>query len=57
MGDNRNGSKDSRHPDIGMIDTREILGRAVFLMFPGMGEDGNEAPRDFDRIGVLLDGR
>jgi len=40
-----------------MIDTREILGRAVFLMFPGMGEDGNEAPRDFDRIGVLLDGR
>ena len=57
MGDNRNGSKDSRHPDIGMIDTREILGRAVFLMFPGIGEDGNEAPRDFDRIGVLLDGR
>ena len=57
MGDNRNGSKDSRHPDIGMIDTREILGRAVFLMFPGMGEDGNEAPRDLDRIGVLLDGR
>jgi len=57
MGDNSNGSKDSRAPDIGMIDTREILGRAVFLMFPGMGEDGNEAPRDFDRIGVLLDGR
>ena len=57
MGDNRYGSKDSRHPDIGMIDTREILGRAVFLMFPGMGEDGTEAPRDFDRIGVLLDGR
>ena len=53
MGDNRNGSKDSRHPDIGMIDTREILGRAVFLIFPGMGEDNHEAPRDFDRIGVL----
>lgn len=53
MGDNRNGSKDSRHPDIGMIDTREILGKAVFLVFPGTGEDGNEAPRDFDRIGAL----
>ena len=53
MGDNRNGSKDSRHPDIGMIDKREILGRAVFLLFPGMGEDGNEAQRDFDRIGAL----
>ena len=53
MGDNRNGSKDSRHPDIGMIDTREILGRAVFLIFPGMGEDNHEAPRDFERIGVL----
>ena len=53
MGDNRNGSKDSRHPDIGMIDTREILGRAVFLIFPGMGEDNHEGPRDFDRIGAL----
>ena len=53
MGDNRNGSKDSRHPDIGMIDTREILGKAVFLVFPGMGENGNEAPRDFDRIGAI----
>ena len=53
MGDNRNGSKDSRHPDIGMIDTREVLGKAVFLIFPGTGEDENEAPRDFSRIGVL----
>ena len=53
MGDNRNGSKDSRHPDIGMIDTREILGRAVFLIFPGKGEDNHEAPRDVDRIGAL----
>ena len=53
MGDNRNGSKDSRHPDIGMIDTREVLGKAFFLMFPGTGEDENEAPRDFDRIGAV----
>ena len=50
MGDNRNGSKDSRHPTIGMIDTREVLGRAVFLMFPGADNEGN---REFDRIGAL----
>lgn len=53
MGDNRNGSKDSRHPEIGMIDTREVLGKAFFLLFPGVGEDENAAPRDFDRIGAL----
>ena len=53
MGDNRNGSKDSRHPDIGMIDTREVLGKAVFLLFPGSDEDEGVVSRDFDRIGVL----
>ena len=51
MGDNRNGSKDSRHPDIGMIDTREVLGKAIFLMFPGYDE--YDAGRDLDRIGAL----
>lgn len=53
MGDNRNGSKDSRHPEIGMIDEREILGKALFLLFPGTGEGNNAAPREFDRIGAL----
>ena len=53
MGDNRNGSRDSRDPSIGMIDTREVLGKALFLMFPGAGEKGNAAPRDFHRIGAL----
>lgn len=53
MGDNRNGSRDSRDPSIGMIDTRELLGKAVFLLFPGSGEKGNTAPRDFQRIGAL----
>ena len=53
MGDNRNGSKDSRHPDIGMIDTREVLGKAIFLLFPGPNEDAGVVSRDFDRIGVL----
>ena len=53
MGDNRNGSKDSRHPDIGMIDTREVLGKAIFLLFPGPDEDEGVVSRDYDRIGVL----
>ena len=51
MGDNRGDSRDSRHPDIGQIDRREILGKAVFLFFPGT--DKGYADRDFDRIGVL----
>ena len=53
MGDNRNGSRDSRDPQIGMIDQREILGKALFLIFPGTGEKRYEATRDFSRIGVL----
>ena len=51
MGDNRNDSKDSRHPDIGLVDKREILGKALFLMFPG--GNGRDFQRDFDRIGAL----
>lgn len=53
MGDNRNGSRDSRSPDIGMIDTREVLGKAIFLIFPGTGDSWNQAPRDFNRIGAV----
>ena len=53
MGDNRNRSRDSRYPDIGLIDKREILGKAVFLIYPGVGEDPFGGPRDYDRIGVL----
>lgn len=34
MGDNRNMSYDSRNTGIGMIDTRYILGRAVFRIYP-----------------------
>ena len=51
MGDNRNDSKDSRHPDIGLIDRREILGRAVLVMLPGIREGADSA--DFGRIGVI----
>lgn len=34
LGDNRNDSADSRYPDIGVIDTRCIIGRAVMVVFP-----------------------
>ena len=51
MGDNRDVSKDSRSPEIGMIDKREILGRAVFVPMPGT--EGGTRDRDFDRFGVL----
>jgi signal peptidase I len=34
MGDNRNDSLDSRYSEIGMIDDRNILGRAVLRLFP-----------------------
>lgn len=54
MGDNRNSSRDSRYPEIGQIDTREILGKAIFLIFPG-DPDGADGPekRDLGRIGVV----
>ena len=50
MGDNRNNSKDSRHPQIGQVDRREILGKAIFLILPAQ-DDGS--PRDFGRIGAI----
>ena len=51
MGDNRMNSKDSRDPIIGLIDEREILGKAILLFLPGT-DSGNVA-RDYSRIGVL----
>lgn len=52
MGDNRNNSKDSRSRQIGQVDAREVLGRVVFLAFPGTGMRGT-SPRDFSRIGAV----
>ena len=51
LGDNRNLSKDSRSPDIGMIDKREILGKALVIALPGIDETTEK--RDFKRMGVL----
>ena len=53
MGDNRNISKDSRYPEIGLVDCREILGKAIFLAIPGTNDNRNPQPRDFSRIGVI----
>ena len=53
MGDNRGDSRDSRAPEIGQVDTREILGKAVFLMMPGTGRGEYTVDRDFGRIGGL----
>ncbi|MBQ8768988.1 MAG: signal peptidase I [Oscillospiraceae bacterium] len=57
LGDNRNGSRDSRHPSIGLIDEREVIGKVIFLFIPGTnGTDyaGNpKESRDFSRIGVV----
>lgn len=50
MGDNRGISKDSRSPEIGQIDKREILGKVIFLLIPG--SERGSAPQ-MDRIGVI----
>ena len=41
MGDNRNGSTDSRHSAVGTVDNKYLLGKAIFIFFP------------FDRIGLV----
>lgn len=51
MGDNRNNSRDSRSPDIGQIDRREILGKAIYLFLPGTDE-GHAGP-DYERMGAI----
>ena len=34
MGDNRNGSRDSRNSEIGCLDRRDIVGKAIFRLTP-----------------------
>ena len=41
MGDNRNDSGDSRDPELGFVDTRSVIGKAVFLLFPS-GAEGTD---------------
>ena len=51
MGDNRNHSDDSRNSRLGTVDTRYVIGKAVFLLFPG--PDSQSGERDFSRIGFF----
>ncbi len=51
MGDNRNGSQDSRDESIGCVDTRCVMGRVLMLIFPGRNIDTRA--RDFGRIGKV----
>ena len=48
MGDNRNHSSDSRDLRVGMVDTRYILGKVLFIAIPGAD---NFSPREWSRIG------
>ncbi len=40
LGDNRNNSSDSRNPEVGMVDARCVLGRAVWRLIPFGGLGG-----------------
>ena len=54
MGDNRNRSWDSRFDDVGMVDGRYIVGKALLLAFPGQ-DVWQENARDWGRIGSIYD--
>jgi len=50
MGDNRNSSTDSRDNVVGLVDTRYILGKVLFVLIPGANEYGD---RDWNRFGLV----
>jgi len=49
MGDNRNRSTDSRDNQVGLVDTRYILGKVLFILIPGEDDYGR---RDWGRFGL-----
>lgn len=51
LGDNRENSTDSRSPQIGQVDLRQIVGKAFFILSPG-DNGGRETP-DYSRIGWI----
>lgn len=55
LGDNRGNSLDSRSLALGLIDERQILGKAIFLLTPGTKDGTIEA--DNSRIGAITNGR
>ena len=50
LGDNRNSSTDSRDSNVGLVDTRYILGKVLFILIPGVDDLGN---RDWNRFGAI----
>ena len=50
LGDNRNNSIDSRDNAVGLVDTRYILGKVLFVLTPGVDEFGG---RDWNRVGFV----
>lgn len=56
LGDNRNGSTDSRFAPVGMIDESCILGKVFLILLPGETRDDYGAvvdQRDWSRIGAV----
>ena len=51
LGDNRNRSSDSRHIDLGPIDERMVIGKAVLLAVPG--KTAETGVREWSRIGLI----
>ena len=52
LGDNRNGSTDSRDDRIGFVDDRLVMGRAIFLLVPGADRRTGEKA-DWSRVGLI----
>lgn len=50
LGDNRNASTDSRSSYVGLVDTRQILGKVLFVLIPGKNPDG---ARNWSRVGTV----
>ena len=53
MGDNRNGSLDSRDESIGLVDKREVIGKVFFLFIPGSNSEADPRPVDWSRFGWI----
>ena len=51
MGDNRQNSTDSRSPMIGLVDERQIVGKAIFIISPG--NNGGKEKAQWSRTGWI----
>ena len=51
LGDNRERSTDSRSPQIGLVDERQIVGKAIFIISPG--DNGGTEEAQWSRVGWI----